>query len=278
MAQEHAAGNALEELARQYGKPGEPNYHNNMGSAHRARGETDAAIAEYREAVRLHPSYEVYHCNLAIALAEKGAHEEALQEYHEALRLNPRDYHSHFSLGNLLGKLERVEEAAAEYNLAIESDPERPEAHFNLANLYWDQSRVTEAASHYEKALAGNLDPHTAAGAHFRLGALCTDTKEWEKAEKHLLTALEQRPDDFLTHYSLALVYLNTDWGEQNWAARSKALIFAQKALELDPKDEDARQVAAEALAAYEKEKPPESTEPRQSAAGRRPWWQFWKK
>ena len=278
MPQDESAGDVLEELARKHGKPGEPYYHNNLGTSYRARGQLDAAIAEYREAIRLKPSDEMFHCNLAIVLVEKGAHEEALREYEEALRLNSHDYHSHFSLGNLLSRLERVDEAIAEYERAIEADPERPEAHFNLAARYWDRNRVTEAAAHYEKALAGELEPRAAAGAHVRLGALSTDGKEWEKAEQHLLAALDQTPDDFMANYCLAHVYLNIEWGELNWAARGKALVFAQKALELEPKDEDAKQVAMAALAAYEKTKPPEQAAPEQPGAGRRPRWQFWKK
>ena len=74
MPDENPAGDVMEELARKHGKPGEPDYHNNLGSAYRARGELDAAIAEYREAIRLKASDVMFHCNLAIALAEKGEH------------------------------------------------------------------------------------------------------------------------------------------------------------------------------------------------------------
>ncbi len=258
MPQEESAGSVFEDLARKYGKPGEPDYHNNLGNAYREQGKLDAAIAEYHEAIRLKPSDEMFHCNLAIALAMKGEHEEALGEYHEALRLNPRDYHSHFSLGNLLSKMGREDEAITEYQQAIEADPERPEAHFNLAGSYWEQGRWTEAAAHYEKALAGQLGSQQAVGAHSRLGTIYTDAKEWDKAEKHLLAAVELIPDNFMVNYCLALVYLGIDWGKMNWAARGKALLFAQKASKLDPDDEDARRLAILALAAYEKEKPPE--------------------
>lgn len=278
MPQGESTGDVLEELAKKYGKRGEPDYHNNLGSAYRARGELDAAIAEYREAIRLKPSDEMFHCNLAIALAGKGEHEEALCEYRAALRLKPSDYHSHFSMANLLSKMGRVEEAIAEHQRAIEADPARPEAHFNLAGCYWEQKRMSEAAAHYEKALAGEMDSQGAAGAHFRLGAIYTESKAWEKAEKHLLAAVERTPDDFMANYCLALVYLNIDWGELNWAARAKALIFAQNALKLDPDDDDAKQVAMAALAAYEKVKPPEKAAPAQPDAQQRPRWKFWKK
>jgi tetratricopeptide (TPR) repeat protein len=257
MPQENSAGNIFEELARKYGKPGDPDFHNNLGNAYQGQGKLDEAIAEFHEALRLKPSDEVYHCNLAVALALKGDHEEALREYREALRLEPHDYQSHYNMGNLLFKMGRADEAIAAYLKAIESDPERPEGHFNLAGSYWQQSRTAEAAVHYEKALAGGIGSREAAGAHLRLGAAYTEAKEWNKAEKHLLAALESMPDHFMTNYCLALVYLNIDWGKMNWTARAKALMFAEKARELDPDDDDARQLAMAALAGCEKEKPP---------------------
>ncbi len=255
MPQDKPAGDVFEELARKYGKPGDPDYHNNLGNAYQGQGKLDAAIAEFHEALRLRPSDEVIHCNLAVALALKGEHEEAIREYREALRLQPGDFHSHYNLGNLLSKMGRADEAIAEYQQAIAADPERAEAHFNLAGTYWEEGRWPEAAVHYEKALAGDMGSQQVAGAHLRLGAIYTDTKEWGKAEKHLLVAVESTPDHFMANYCLALVYLNIDWGKMNGAARSKALVFAEKARQLDPADEDARQVARAALAAYKQER-----------------------
>ena len=79
------------------------------------------------------------------------------------------------------------------------------------------------------------MGPQEAAGAIPAWGRIYTDAKEWNQAEKHLLAALECTPDDFMDNYCLALVYLNIDWGEMNWAARGKALVFAEKASQLDP-------------------------------------------
>ena len=203
----------------------------------------------------------------------------SLREFHEALRQNPNDYYSRYSLGNLLSKLGRVEEATAEYQRAIAADSERPEAHFNLAETYFERKQWEQGVAHYEAALAHELEPEVASTAHLRLGAFHTERRAWEKAEKHLLQAVDLGPEDFMTNYCLALVYLNIDWGESGWAARSKALLFAKKAMELDPEDEDAREVARAALAALEKARPPSQAASRQPIASpSRTWWQFWKR
>jgi tetratricopeptide (TPR) repeat protein len=272
-------GNAFEEFVRKYGKPGEPDYHNNLGIAYRARGEWQAALREFREAVRLNPTDAMFHCNLASMLAQAGQPEEALREYEEALRLNPSDYETHFNLGNLLAQRGRAAEAMASFQRAIEVEPDRAEAYMNLANCYWEGKQWQEASAHYESALTRNVQLPAAAVAHLRLGSVYMERKSWYKAEKHLLQAFEHTPDDFLVNYCLAIVYLNIDWGEREWAARSKAVLFANKALQLDPKDEDAQQLAGAAMTAFQKVKPPAQVAPQQPrAAAAYPWWQFWKR
>ncbi len=63
--------------------------HNNLGSAYANSWDLEAAIREFREALRIYPAYSEAHYNLGIALAMKGATDEAVGELREALRLNP---------------------------------------------------------------------------------------------------------------------------------------------------------------------------------------------
>jgi tetratricopeptide (TPR) repeat protein len=259
-------GDHIEEVAKQYGKPGEPDYHNNLGNAHRARGEWQEALREYREAVRLNPADAMFHCNLASMLAQAGKPEEAAREYDEALRLDPHDYETWFNRGNLLAGQGRGAEAAASFQRAIEVEPDRPEGYANLASLYWEGHQWEEAIASYESALARHLQPPAATVARSRLGVIYVERGIWKKAEEHLLAALEQAPDDFMVNYCLAIVYLNIDWGELEWAARSKALLFAGKAAEIDPQDEDAQRLAQAALAVFQKVKQPPAAPPNEPA------------
>ena len=54
-----------------------------------AKGDREAAIAQFREALQLNPAFADAHLNLAIALRQAGRMEEATSHYNEALRLNP---------------------------------------------------------------------------------------------------------------------------------------------------------------------------------------------
>jgi tetratricopeptide (TPR) repeat protein len=56
-----------------------------------ARSELDAAIATLRKALKANPVDSIAHCDLALALREKGDSAAAQAEFREALRLNPKD-------------------------------------------------------------------------------------------------------------------------------------------------------------------------------------------
>jgi tetratricopeptide (TPR) repeat protein len=248
----------LEDLAKRFGKPGDADYHNNLGTAYLGQGRVDDAVREYEEAIRLRPDDATFRCNLAVVWARKGRDEDALREYGCALELDPNDSVTHFNLGNLHAKAGRVDQAIEEYQLAVRIDPGRAEAHYNLANCHWDQGRTDAGARCYETALS--LDPAAPAAmlAHTRLGAFCIDAGSLDLAEEHLLAVLARDESDFLANYCLAIVYLTMRGdGVPAWVLPAKALLHARRAWEARSDDDDARRLAQEASMAFERAKPP---------------------
>ena len=63
----------------------------NLGLALYEDGKNDAAVAAYREAIRLRPDYLLAHFNLGLALSAKGNLDAASAEFREAIRIKP-DY------------------------------------------------------------------------------------------------------------------------------------------------------------------------------------------
>ncbi len=72
-----------------------------------AQGETDAAIAEFKTAVRLKPDFAQAYMNLSSALLQKGDQQGAVRESREAVRLAPKDSETHHMLGRALSNLRR---------------------------------------------------------------------------------------------------------------------------------------------------------------------------
>ena len=60
--------------------------HGNLGITLAKLGNTDEAIEQYHEAIRLNPENLSVYCNLASALGDTGATEQAIAAYRDVLR------------------------------------------------------------------------------------------------------------------------------------------------------------------------------------------------
>ncbi|HEU5239214.1 MAG TPA: tetratricopeptide repeat protein, partial [Pyrinomonadaceae bacterium] len=108
--------------------------HYNLGIALSDQGDTDGAIAHYRQAVELRPSYAEAHYNLGRLLAQKGRPDEAIAHYEKALEINPSDAEAHNNLGATLFASGHVDEAIAHYRKALAIQPDYADASCNLAS------------------------------------------------------------------------------------------------------------------------------------------------
>ena len=73
-------------------QPAQPDPHAHLASAWDRKGDRGRAIAEYREALRLHaPDAPLLHVNIGRLLKQNGDRSGALAEFEEANRLSP-DY------------------------------------------------------------------------------------------------------------------------------------------------------------------------------------------
>ena len=86
-------------------------------------GEWDAAIAEYREAIRINPADARTRAGLAEALSENGEGEQAIIEGLEALRRDPNIWNVHYALAGAFHRLNMWNAALFECSEALRVDP-----------------------------------------------------------------------------------------------------------------------------------------------------------
>jgi tetratricopeptide (TPR) repeat protein len=84
----------------------------------------NAAVGQFREAVKLRPDLAEAHNNLGLALMGEGKLKEAQSEFRLALQLEPRYAVAHYNLGLALKKQGEAHAAEVEFRLAHELNPE----------------------------------------------------------------------------------------------------------------------------------------------------------
>ncbi|MFC1806002.1 tetratricopeptide repeat protein [Planctomycetota bacterium] len=126
----------------------------NRGAAHSFRGNNDAAIADYTEAIRLHPTFAGVYVNRGNAYASKGDYRRAIADYTEAIRLQPRQV----GQPNAYGERARAYRALGDEDQAVRDERSMSACdHSARAEALLLQGELEQAISAYTDAI--RLDP-----------------------------------------------------------------------------------------------------------------------
>jgi serine/threonine protein kinase/Flp pilus assembly protein TadD len=114
----------------------------------------DDAIRSYSVAVALRPQSPGAHYNLGFAFHYKGGQSDrAIAEYREALRLDKDCFSARNCLGNILRREGHLDEAIVEYREMLRQEPARTDAHANLGVALRDKGQFGEAVAELREAL-----------------------------------------------------------------------------------------------------------------------------
>ncbi|MGI9075031.1 MAG: tetratricopeptide repeat protein [Bryobacteraceae bacterium] len=170
--------------------------------AHEAarQGNTEGAIAQYREALKIDPKIPGLHFELAEALngsKQPSDREHIEREYKAALAANPFDEKSECRLGDIAARQSDLKAAAAHYSRARELQPNDPDANLGLARTLISLNQPKKAMPLLEHA--AQLEPFNAT-IHYHLSVLYrkagrTDDARRELAEFRRLRGMKTRLD-----------------------------------------------------------------------------------
>lgn len=168
--------------------------HLNRGNGLMSQKQFDAAMAEYREILRVDPTFKpaVVHNNIATAMFLRGDQDGAIAEMHEALRINPADPEKHNTLGLMFKKKGDLDNAIAEYREAIRLKPKYAEAHDNLGDALDAKGDRDGAVAEYRAAVES--DPSYAVGFN-DLGVELYKKGDLAGAVEQLKQALRVQPN-----------------------------------------------------------------------------------
>jgi tetratricopeptide (TPR) repeat protein len=130
----------------------------NRGNAYAAKGDLDAALADYNEAINLEPKNAGAYVDRALVLGRTGNVEAAMKDYGQALTLNPKQWEAYFNRAAELRGLGRLGEAIDDLNQVIKLNPEFAGAYMNRGNIYVRQGELDKAIADYSAALLRDPD------------------------------------------------------------------------------------------------------------------------
>ena len=125
-----------------------------LGVIHYQRKQHEQALALLERAVARRPGEAEFHNNLGLALAALDRNEEAIDRYRTALTLKPDHAIAWNNLGLALAACNRLSEAIGAYRESLALTPAFGQAHWNLALALLAHGDYEEGWSEYEWRLA----------------------------------------------------------------------------------------------------------------------------
>ncbi len=127
--------------------------HYRTGMQLKRAGNSEAAVAAWKQAIGESPRYLQAHLQLAESYFEGGAYERAISAYLSALELRPDAADIFYNLGNSYLYTGKLESAVAAYQRAVEIHPKMASAWANMGTVLLELERIDAAIAACEKAL-----------------------------------------------------------------------------------------------------------------------------
>jgi tetratricopeptide (TPR) repeat protein len=103
--------------------------YNFRGVAYYRKGDTDRAIADFTEAIRLDPKNATTHNKRGVAYHRKGDMDRAIADFTEAIRLDPKLAYAYNGRGDAYREKGDTDRAIADFNEAMRIDPKNVSAY-----------------------------------------------------------------------------------------------------------------------------------------------------
>ncbi len=164
--------------------------------------------------------------NNGLEMLRKGNYDAALQKFEEAVKLDPNLALAYYGMGIIYKRKKNFVEAEKAYKMAIEKDPNYVKAYTALGLLQSQMDKLTDALNSYQAALKIKPDE---VKALWGMGYIYMKQKQYPKAIEYLKKAVEVNPKYYKAWENLGVIYLNTKKYTQAVEAFQNALKNAKR-------------------------------------------------
>jgi tetratricopeptide (TPR) repeat protein len=205
--------------------PDDPSKLSELGQALVADGNVDAAMAQYKKALRLFPEHVDTVNGYGAALWQIGRVDEAIVQFRKALETSPRHSSALNNLGSAYVSLGQLDAAISQYRKAIGVDPDYAEAYKNIGKVFLQKGQPSEAVDAFRKSL--DLAPRDA-DLHYQLFQILSSLERNSEAVTHCRKALALKPNDAKIHNNFGVLLAGMGHVDE-------AITHYEKALALNP-------------------------------------------
>jgi len=159
-----------------------------LGNYYFAQQEYEQAIAHYKKAAEVAPSYSPVYNILGYAYRQQGSYTEAEQAFRKYIELIPDDPNPYDSYAELLLKMGRFDDSIAQYRKALSKDEHFVPSHFGIAADLMYLGKPDEAKAELQKMAEQSRNDGELRTAYFGMAVVAVDRGQMEKA----LQAMDQ--------------------------------------------------------------------------------------
>jgi tetratricopeptide (TPR) repeat protein len=170
------------------------------GDQYAAEGRHDAAVIEYRNALKKEPARAAVYTKLGDSYAEQGKPEDAYRAYCSAVDLDPADGHARVEAGRLLFSAGRFNEALVRAVQTLERDEQNVDAQILSGRALTKLRRYDDAIAQLDAAVAIDHRP----SAYAALGDAKLAAGDAAGAEAAFRAAVERAPQSVEARVALA--------------------------------------------------------------------------
>jgi eukaryotic-like serine/threonine-protein kinase len=210
-----------------------------LGTIALGTGAAEEAVQHFQHVVEREPTNDEATLGLARAQARSGAVAAAEMTYQRAIRLRPQYWATHIWLGTFYREHARYAEAVREYEEATRITPDNARVFYVLCGMYGTGSlaRYDDAIAACRKSVA--IVP--SAAAYQNWGAVLSNLRRFDEAIERFKDALRVGEEDFTIDGNMARAYFHAGKRADALATYRRAIGLGDRALTVDPRDEEAR-------------------------------------
>jgi len=213
-------------------------------------GDFDRAVNLYLELLKENPKNEDALIELGLTCELSGLYDYGIKLITEFIDENPYSDFAWFSLGNMYLNIDNYEEAIRAFEYAVVVKEDFTEAYFNLGSSLMKVERFDDAIVSFKESLTEDFqDPVT----HNFIGHCYIVLEKNEKAIEHFQQAVDFSPEYADGWLGFAVAYSNLD-------QYNESLLYIEKALKLNPKNNYYKYFLADVLFNMEKFEEAEKT------------------